>query len=83
MGRKARLLKEEQNEYYNNEANDHLVDPEQDEKLRIQEQEIYDFDTAFLLQQELIKYTVENAWPLCEYLDLVNTKNFVMYLLRH
>lgn len=38
-------------------------------------------DTAVLIQQRLFDYTVKHALPLCEYLDIENLENYVLYML--
>jgi len=52
-----------------------------DYKAKKLEAEMYDTDTACILQQRLIAYAEENNWPLCEFLDLENVENFIHWIL--
>ena len=39
-------------------------------------------DTAWELRKTLFEYVDDMAYPLCEYLDMTNTINFVEWVLR-
>jgi hypothetical protein len=40
------------------------------------------YDTSLEIQKELIKYSQEGGYTLCEYLDFPNIENYVIWLLR-
>lgn len=40
-------------------------------------------DISFEIKDAFINYTIDNGYPLCEYLDIDNVKNYVEYLLKN
>lgn len=40
-------------------------------------------DISFEIKDAFINYTIEHGYPLCEYLDFDNIKNYVEYLLKN
>lgn len=40
-------------------------------------------DISFEIKDAFINYTIYNGYPLCEYLDIDNVKNYVEYLLKN
>ena len=39
-------------------------------------------DISFEIKDAFINYTIDNGYPLCEYLDIDNVKNYVEWLLK-
>lgn len=40
-------------------------------------------DISFEIKDAFINYAIEHGYPLCEYLDFDNIKNYVEYLLKN
>lgn len=36
---------------------------------------------ALMIQQQLVEYTTSEAYPICEFLDIVNVENYVKWIL--
>lgn len=47
------------------------------------ESEYYDIESSLLIQRRLIEYANKECWPLCEFLDITNTENFMHWILHH
>lgn len=81
MGKKSNLDKSRK-DYENYESN---FDSEENECFYIEDKK-KDYDkyneiTINIINSELLKYSQENAYPLCEFLDYNSTKLFIQYIL--
>lgn len=82
MGKAKRKLIAARKAYYDYVYDDcDLEEQQPDFETKRIETEMYNTDTAFILQQRLIEYAMENNWPLCEFLDLENVENFIQWML--
>lgn len=82
MGKAKRKLMAAREDCYDpicNEPPEVHEDPEY--KRQLEEEKI--IDTSVLLRDRLMDYTEHGAYPLCEFLDINNVKNYVRWVLHN
>lgn len=88
MGKASRQLNQARQECYEINENTYNYsdkDLEDLEELKQEAKELnesYDRETAEIIRTQLIDYSQNGAYPLCEYLDIENTTNFTKWLLK-
>jgi len=84
MGKALTNLKKSIKECYNEEEYEYDNDSEEEYEYQCDLAEEYVQkieNVSNQIKYALIKYSEESGFPLCEYLDIDNVKNFVIWLL--
>jgi hypothetical protein len=85
MGKASRQLNQARQECYETNENTYNYSDKDLEELKQEAKELnesYDRETAEIIRTQLIEYSQNGAYPLCEYLDIENTTNFTKWLLK-
>ena len=74
-----RKFDKDQDEYANDEFDDICYENHQESQK--EENENYINETANIIRQKIFEYVNDGVHPLCEYLSIDNTENYVKWLL--
>jgi len=74
-----RKFDKDEDHYVNDEFDD--IYYEKNEESQKEENENYINETAILIRQKIFEYVNDGVHPLCEYLSIDNTENYVKWLL--
>lgn len=78
---KTKLMESRRNEYDSSNEDSSYEDEIEDSEYLKELKEEHILNTAILLQQRLIQYADDCAYPLCEFLDIKNIENYVQWIL--
>lgn len=85
MGKASRQLNQARQECYETIEDTNNYSDKDSEEVKQEARELndsYDRETAEIIRTQLIEYSQNGAYPLCEYLDIENTTNFTKWLLK-
>ena len=74
-----RKFNKDEEQYVNDEFEDICYENHQESQK--EDNENYINDTAILIRQKIFEYVNNGVHPLCEYLSIENTENYVKWLL--
>ena len=78
---KRKFVKDEDH-YVNDEFDDFSYENNQEsQKYQKEDNENYINETAIIIRQKIFEYVNDGIHPLCEYLSIDNTENYVKWLL--
>lgn len=62
-------------------SDDIEINDEDDQEYKKEESELYINETATIIRQKILDYVDAGTYSLCEYLDIENVENYLLWLL--